>query len=118
MANDIMDYDFRNDSLFLKKRQTEYGESLDFGDFIIDIDKKREVCGIEILNASKYFKLEKFQIKKIRSGFIKIEITQERLILDFSCKYEYRNKEIEKNLIYNDINTLINQNILGELTIN
>ncbi len=76
MAHDIIDYDFKSDSLFLKKRKMNYHHSINFGDFIIDLDEKEKAWGMEILNVSKYFKLDKIQLSEIKKVFGRIELTK------------------------------------------
>ena len=113
---DTLEYNSGEDILTLNRENKKYLHSISFGDFIIDLDEKKEICGIEILDASRYLKLDKFQLSKLKTVHAKIEISYNRLICEFKFEYEHRNKITEKDLIYNDINTLINQNILGEIT--
>ena len=113
---DTLKYDSGEDILSLNRENKKYLHSISFEDFIIDIDEKKEICGVEILNASRYLKLDKFQLRELTKVHAKIEISYNRLICEFKLEYKYRNKISEKDLIYNDINTLVNQNLLGEIT--
>lgn len=50
------DYDFENDSLFLFNPESKSKASVELDNFIIDFNTHKEVCAIEILNASDFFK--------------------------------------------------------------
>jgi len=49
------DYDFENDSLFLFDPKSKSKASIELDDFIIDFNNRKEVSGIELLNASGFF---------------------------------------------------------------
>ena len=49
------DYDFKNDSLFLFNPKSKSKASVEFDDLIIDFNSKKELVGVEFLNASKFF---------------------------------------------------------------
>jgi len=52
------DYDKENDSLFLYHPRFKSTGSIEIGDeLIIDVDNKKRIVGIEILNASQFLKL-------------------------------------------------------------
>ncbi|MBI1972417.1 DUF2283 domain-containing protein [Candidatus Woesearchaeota archaeon] len=63
----IVDYDYKNDILFFKVKEREYKQSIDFGDFILDVDKEGFVTGIQIFDASKIFSIDKYALQKIRN---------------------------------------------------
>ena len=75
------DYDFENDSLFLFDPKSKSKASIELDDFIIDFNSRKEVSGIELLNASSFFKgvdlegktIDKQMLKGIQD--CKIEIT-------------------------------------------
>ncbi|MBU1201049.1 MAG: DUF2283 domain-containing protein [Nanoarchaeota archaeon] len=50
------DYDYENDSLFLYNSKSKSKASIEIDDFIIDFNSKKEVTGIELLSAIKFFK--------------------------------------------------------------
>lgn len=50
------DYDVENDSLFLYDPKSKSKASIEIGDFIIDFNSKKEISGIELLNASAFFR--------------------------------------------------------------
>jgi uncharacterized protein YuzE len=49
------DYDPENDSLFLYDAKSKSKASIELGDVIIDFNSKKEMSGIELLEASKFF---------------------------------------------------------------
>ena|SRR3989344_603846 len=51
----LIDYDDVNDSLYVYKKDRVKG-SLDVGNYIIDVNMQKQVCGIEILNARELLK--------------------------------------------------------------
>tara|TARA_Y100000310_G_scaffold289971_1_gene316796 strand:+ start:2968 stop:3330 length:363 start_codon:yes stop_codon:yes gene_type:complete len=51
------DYDFENDDLFLYDPNSKSKASIEIDDLIIDYNKNKEVSGIELLNASSFFKV-------------------------------------------------------------
>ena len=65
-GNGIADYDYKNDILFFKIKDREYAKSIDFGDFILDIDNEDFITGIQIFDASKIFKIDKDALMKVR----------------------------------------------------
>ena len=46
----------------------EYDKSVQIEDFILDLDKKGVIVGIEILDVSKVFRVPKVTLNKIISG--------------------------------------------------
>ena len=50
------DYDSENDDLFLYDPKTKSKASIEIDDFIIDFNSKKELCAIELLHATEFFK--------------------------------------------------------------
>ena len=48
------DYDTLNDDLFLFSSNSKSKGSIEFGDVILDFNNKRELVGIQFMNASKF----------------------------------------------------------------
>jgi len=55
MVNFNVDYDEKNDSLFLFDKKNKSIFTLEFGDFDIDLDEKGGIVGLEFSNASTFF---------------------------------------------------------------
>lgn len=49
-------YDKENDDLFLYNQGAKSRGSVEFGDLIFDYNTKKELVGVQIINASKYIK--------------------------------------------------------------
>lgn len=82
-----MDYDLKNDSLFLyKKDKTNYNESIEIGeDFILDFDENSVPISFEMLDVSKILGVKKFSIKNLKklSGVIGISKDSIKVKLEF-----------------------------------
>ncbi len=65
------DYDLEDDDLFLYDSKSKSKGSVELGDFILDYDSKKQLVGIQIMNASKLLKdivnEKEISIKKILS---------------------------------------------------
>ncbi|MBN2127086.1 MAG: DUF2283 domain-containing protein, partial [Candidatus Diapherotrites archaeon] len=70
------DYDFQEDLLYLYNKSKKSKGSIELGELIIDLEKKGEIVGLEIFNASKYLsnltnkKITKSDLKKIKPPVI------------------------------------------------
>lgn len=68
------DYDSKGDSLFIHKKKIKTRFSIELGDnYVIDIDGNGNVCGVEIFNTSKLFKVPKCLLKKITNSTIAVK---------------------------------------------
>ncbi len=74
MARQIktIDYDFKNDIFFISNGD-KVKASLDIGDFILDVNHRNLVCGIEIMDASENLGVAKEILKNIQN--IKMSVT-------------------------------------------
>lgn len=50
------DYDYENDSLFLYDPKSKSKASIEIDDLIVDFNRDKDVAGIELLNATRFFK--------------------------------------------------------------
>ncbi|MBI2134018.1 DUF2283 domain-containing protein [Candidatus Woesearchaeota archaeon] len=73
-------YDFKYDTLVFKVKDRSYKKSLEFQNFIIDIDNEDYVTGIRILDASKVCDVEKYVLKSIIHGEFKASKTDKNVI--------------------------------------
>lgn len=64
-------YDEEEDILFLSKNR-KVKASIDIGDFVIDVDMRGFVSGIEILNASENLKVPKEQLKGLQEASMSV----------------------------------------------
>lgn len=69
------DYDTKNDSLFIYSPNSKSKASITIADLVIDYNSKKEICGLEILNTSKFLKESKLTKEKLNKiSECKIEI--------------------------------------------
>ena len=99
------DYDFENDVLYIYTDEGEYNESIDLDDVILDIEKNGKIIGIEILDASKMFKVDKYDLLKNLIKFeAVIKITKDVIKLNMKLEVLKRNKEIVKESTVKGLN--------------
>lgn len=90
------DYDYLNDILFFKVKEREYAKSIEFDRFVVDVDEENFIVGMQIFDASEYFKISKESIRNIRSWQFQAEVEENRLEIRLTFQTTYRNKTIER----------------------
>jgi len=65
LRNFKYDYDSENNSLYLYDPNSKTKASVEMDDFIIDFNTKKEISGIELLNATEFFKGLEFEEDRI-----------------------------------------------------
>ena len=104
------DYDFENDILYLYTSEGKYKESIDLNGAISDIGQDGKIRGIEIMDISKRFNVDKYDLLKNLIKFeAVIKITKDVIKLNMKLEVLKRNKEIVrestiKGLNYNGLN--------------
>jgi len=102
-----IDYDYENDSLLVYKEGVKSKKTLDLDDILIDFDENGDVVGIEILNASKLFNVDKYDLLK---NLIKFEavgkITKDLITLNIKLYLLRRKKEIIKESVVKGLNNI------------
>lgn len=86
-------YNFEDDIFVARSLSRKYDSSFQLGDFIFDLDKKQNVNGIELLNASKVFGISKVVLKNMVSGKLEIVVSKEVIRLDIQIKSKIRNTD-------------------------
>ena len=86
-------YDFENDIFVASPLGRSYDSSFQIGDFIFDLDKNRNVNGIELLNASKIFGIPKIFLKNMISGKLEVIVSKDLIRLDIQIKSKVRNTD-------------------------
>lgn len=85
------------------KRGQNLKKTLDLDDILIDFDENGDVVGIEILNASKLFNVDKYDLLK---NLIKFEavgkITKDLITLNIKLYLLRRKKKLLKNQLLKD----------------
>jgi uncharacterized protein YuzE len=98
-AQGVFDYDYTNDILFFKINEREYSHSLELSDYIIDIDTKQFVVGLQVLNASKNFNISKDSLRLIKNWSLNTSINNGIIEVKVIFNMNIRNKIIEKSPI-------------------
>lgn len=88
-----MNYNFEEDILVLS-RNKKIKASIDFGDFIIDVDSNGFIVGIEILNASQNLGLQEEQLRDLKKAFMKVTYKPNYVHLSIMMKFGSQEKDI------------------------
>ena len=92
------DYDLENDSIFFYGSNKKYMSSTDLDGIILDISEDNQVMAIEILDASKRFKLSKEDLRNIRYFEALIKVGEENIRLTMKMGISKRDKLIDTGL--------------------
>jgi uncharacterized protein YuzE len=74
---DYINYNLVDDDLFLYHNNIKYESSVDLGNVILDLDAEGSPIGLEILDASKLFKVPKSSLQNIQTVKAEISISSE-----------------------------------------
>jgi len=77
-------YDYINDMFIFKIKDRDYKKSIEFKNFIIDIDKEDFVTGIRILDASQVIEVEKHVLRNIVQTRFHAQITADHKTITIS----------------------------------
>ncbi len=93
------DYDYKYDILFFKVKNREYSRSIEMGNFVLDLDNDNFLVGIQILEASKFFGIDKMKLREIPKWDFKSNIKDNIIEIRVNFEMKLRNKTVEKNPI-------------------
>jgi uncharacterized protein YuzE len=100
-----IDFDFQSDALYIRPVERNYRSSVqEDRNFILDLDEKGRISGIEILNISKILRVPKAFLRYISSGEVKIEANKDRIMIEIYLSCLIRNRENTKTLIMRENN--------------
>ena len=85
-------YDYKNDILIFKIKNRDYKMSIEFENFIIDIDTEDFVTGIRIFDVSKVSGLNKVVFKNLVHGEFKASIKDNIITVRLRFVGKLRNK--------------------------
>lgn len=96
-----VDYDYTNDILFFKVKERTYDHSIELEDFVLDVDNKGYITGIQIFGASKIFNIEKGILRNIKEWEFKVKTEGKIISVQLFFKILRRNEIVERgqNLI-------------------
>jgi len=94
-----VDYDFVEDIFYARPAEREdYKESILLDDFVLDLNSRGEIVGVEILHFARMLNISKYFISHARKGQLDILIDKEHIRLNINLAGEFRNKERERFL--------------------
>ncbi len=86
-------YNFENDIFVARPLNRKYDSSFQIGEFIFDLDKKQNVNGVELLNASKVFGIPKVTLKNMISGKLEVIVSKELIQVHIQIRSKIRNTD-------------------------
>jgi len=95
----IIDYDYVNDILFFKVKDREYSHSIELLGYVIDLDTEGFVVGLQIFDASTYFKISKASLRQVNNWKLEASLTEGVLQVRLTFNMVVRNRIIEKSPI-------------------
>lgn len=97
MATQIktIDYDVENDIFFISDGE-KVKASIDIGDFILDVNHKDLICGVEIMDASENLGISKDVLRNVRN--IKMSVTYRTNHVYVLLMIAFKNKDKEVNV--------------------
>jgi uncharacterized protein YuzE len=101
-----LNYDADADALYVYAKNIKYVESIDLNDVILDIGENGVIKGIEILDVSKKFHIDKYDLKHIKKLNAKIEITSDIITIKISIVVLKRNRTVERQTIAKGLNDM------------
>ncbi len=95
MAKEIklIDYDYANDILCVSKEE-KVKSSLDMGEFVLDINSKNLICGIEIMDASENLGINKDILKNIKNVRMSVTYKTNHVYVLFMITFKKKDKEV------------------------
>jgi uncharacterized protein YuzE len=97
-AEGEMDYDHVNDILFFKIKNREYDFSLEFQNFVVDVDEEQFIVGIQVFDASKFLRISKANLRQVSRWQFKARLNNGELRIDLYYQVIVRNKTINNNI--------------------
>lgn len=85
-------YDYKYDILTFKIRDREYQKSVEFQNFVADIDSEDFVTGIRIFDASKVFGIDKYVLQSIVHSEFRATVENNVITIIFKFSAKIRNK--------------------------
>ncbi len=95
MAKEIktIDYDFENDIFYLSNGD-RVRESIDIGEFILDVSHNNLICGIEIIDASENLGISKETLKSIKSIKMSVNYKTNHVYVLLMIIFKQKGKEV------------------------
>lgn len=101
-------YDLHNDILMFKIKERDYQNSVEFQNFVADIDTEGFVTGIRIFDASEVFGIDKYTLKNIVKWEFKISVESGMITVRLTFVGQVRNKEVPVENFTQQLTTSLN----------
>lgn len=92
-------YHYEDDIVHMRPDKREYASSQQMGNFIFDLNEKGEPVGVEVLNASKIFKVPREALRHLVKLKIQITATKERIEIEIHIEAKIRNATRNANYV-------------------
>lgn len=109
-----MNYDYVNDILFFKIKDREYDFSLEFQNIVVDVDKEEYIVGIQIFDASEFFRVNKRHLKDAHKWRFEAKIEGNSIELRLFYQIIIRNqiKEVTPIIVQENTSNLPDQRMM------
>ena len=94
-----IDYDYVNDILYVRVDDRDYSHSVELLGYVVDIGTEGFIIGLQIFNASVYFKISKTALRQIKNYSLEASLIEGILEVRLSFNVMIRNKIVEKTPI-------------------
>ncbi|MBU0535807.1 MAG: DUF2283 domain-containing protein [Nanoarchaeota archaeon] len=87
-------YDYKHDILTFRTKGREYKNSIEFQNFVVDIDKENFVTGMRVFDASKVFNMERYSLRNIMDGEFRAKVEEGVITITLNFASRIRNRII------------------------
>ena len=101
-------YDFNSDILMFKVKDRDYKNSVEFQNFVADIDIEGFVTGIRVFDASTVFGIDKYTLTHIVKWGFKTSVESGMITVRLSFVGQVRNKELPVENFTQQLTTALN----------
>lgn len=100
-------YDDKYDILMMKVKEREYKISVEFQDFVVDLDTEERIMGVRIFDASKVLGVNKYTLQHIvkldfktnvQQGMITVRLAFEGMVKDKEPALEHFTQQLITNV--------------------
>ncbi|MBD3314001.1 DUF2283 domain-containing protein [Candidatus Woesearchaeota archaeon] len=87
-------YDYKHDILTFRTKGREYKNSIEFQNFVVDIDKENFVTGMRVFDASKVFNMDRYSLRNITEGEFRAKVEDKVITITLNFASRIRNRII------------------------
>ncbi|MAG61151.1 hypothetical protein CL619_05160 [archaeon] len=105
-------YNHKDDVLLFKILDRDYDYSVEFKNFVADVDVDGFVSGIRIFDASKVFGMAKYALRSIKNWTFEVSIEKNMVTIKFNFIAEIRNKDISLQNFSQQLTSMETHNLM------